>query len=59
MNILATIAVRPPVVMPDILKKAPEAIKGIFASGITTGGLTAIIANIFIRVKEDKEDETQ
>lgn len=40
--------------MPDILKTAPEAIKGIFASGITTGGLTAIIANIFIRVKEDK-----
>ena len=45
--------------MPDILKTAPEAIKGIFASGITTGGLTAIIANIFIRVKEDKEDKTQ
>ena len=45
--------------MPDILKTAPDAIKGIFASGITTGGLTAIIANIFIRVKEDKEDKTQ
>ena len=45
--------------MPDILKTAPDAIKGIFASGITTGGLTAIVANIFIRVKEDKEDKTQ
>ena len=45
--------------MPDILKTAPEAIKGIFASGITTGGLTAIMANIFIRVKEGKEDKTQ
>lgn len=39
--------------MPDILKNAPEAIKGIFSSGITTGGLAAIIANIVIRVKED------
>ena len=45
--------------MPDILKTAPDAIKGIFASGITTGGLTAIVANVFIRVKEDKEDKTQ
>ena len=40
--------------MPDILKTAPETIKGIFSSGITTGGLTAIFANIFIRVKEEK-----
>lgn len=39
--------------MPDILKSAPEAIKGIFSSGITTGGLTAIVANIVIRVKEE------
>lgn len=39
--------------MPDILNNAPEAIKGIFSSGITTGGLTAIIANIVIRVKEE------
>ena len=38
--------------MPDILKTAPEAIKGIFSSGITTGGLTAIIANVLIRVKD-------
>lgn len=41
--------------MPDILQTAPEAIKGIFSSGITTGGLTAIIANMVIRVKEDNE----
>lgn len=39
--------------MPDILNNAPEAIKGIFSSGITTGGLTAIVANIVIRVKEE------
>lgn len=39
--------------MPDILKHAPEAIKGIFSSGITTGGLAAIISNVVIRVKED------
>lgn len=41
--------------MPDILVNAPQAIKGIFASGITTGGLTAIIANVVIRVKEENE----
>ena len=40
--------------MPDILNTAPEAVKGIFSSGITTGGLAAIIANVLIRVKEDK-----
>lgn len=45
--------------MPDILKTAPEAIKGIFSSGITTGGLTAIIANVLIRVKEDQVDKTE
>lgn len=39
--------------MPDILKHAPEAIKGIFSSGITTGGLAAIVSNVVIRVKED------
>ena len=38
--------------MPDVLQQAPEAIRSIFSSGITTGGLTAIIANIVIRVKE-------
>ena len=34
----------------------PEALKGIFSSGITTGGLTAIVANLLIRVKEDKTE---
>lgn len=38
---------------PEILQYAPEAIKGIFSSGITTGGVAAIIANMVIRVKED------
>ena len=42
--------------MPDILNTAPEAVKGIFSSGITTGGLAAIIANVLIRVKEDKTE---
>ena len=41
--------------MPDVLQQAPEAIRSIFSSGITTGGLTAIIANIVIRVKEGKD----
>ena len=43
--------------MPDILKAAPDAIKGIFASGITTGGLAAILSNMLIRVKDDKVEE--
>lgn len=42
--------------MPDILNTAPQAIKGIFSSGITTGGLTAIMANVLIQVKEDKTE---
>ena len=42
--------------MPDILSKAPEAVRAIFASGITTGGLTAILANIFIHIKDDKTE---
>lgn len=41
--------------MPDVLKQAPEAIRSIFSSGITTGGVTAIIANMVIRVKEEQE----
>ncbi len=39
--------------MPDILNAAPDAIKGIFSSGITTGGLVAILSNLLIHVKED------
>lgn len=39
--------------MPDILNAAPDAVKGIFSSGITTGGLVAILSNLLIHVKED------
>ncbi|WP_077195467.1 nucleobase:cation symporter-2 family protein [Prevotella ihumii] len=38
--------------VPDIMKKMPEIIQNIFSSGITMGGLTAILANAFIRIKE-------
>ena len=38
--------------VPEILCAMPETIKNIFSSGITTGGLTAIIANATIRMKE-------
>ena len=38
--------------VPGILDKMPDIIKNIFSSGITTGGLTAILANSFIRIKE-------
>lgn len=38
--------------VPDIFMQAPGWVKGIFSSGITTGGLTAIITNAVIRIKE-------
>ena len=38
--------------VPEILCQLPDSIKSIFSSGITTGGLTAILANILIRIKE-------
>ena len=38
--------------VPEILTQLPETIKNIFSSGITTGGLTAILANALIRIKE-------
>lgn len=38
--------------IPDVLSQAPEAIKSIFSSGITTGGVAAIISNAVIRVKD-------
>ena len=42
--------------MPGVCIAAPQVIRGIFSSGITTGGLTAILANLFIRVKEDQTE---
>ena len=38
--------------VPDILNQLPETLRGIFSSGITTGGLAAILSNILIQVKE-------
>lgn len=35
--------------VPDIIKALPEGVRGIFASGISTGGLVAIIANAVFR----------
>ena len=37
--------------VPDILCQLPETLRTIFSSGITTGGLTAILANLLIRIK--------
>ncbi|PDP49982.1 nucleobase:cation symporter-2 family protein [Porphyromonas gingivalis] len=37
--------------MPDILRNIPLDLRGIFSSGITTGGLAAIISNMLIRGK--------
>lgn len=39
--------------VPDILKQFPEVIRNIFTSGITTGGVAAILANMLIQIKED------
>lgn len=38
--------------VPDILCQLPDTLRNIFSSGITTGGLTAILANLLIRIKE-------
>lgn len=38
--------------VPDILSQLPDTLRSIFASGITTGGVTAILANALIRIKE-------
>lgn len=39
--------------VPEILSQLPETLKSIFSSGITTGGLTAIITNALIHIKEE------
>lgn len=38
--------------VPEILSQLPETMRKIFSSGITTGGLAAIISNLVIRIKE-------
>ena len=40
--------------VPDILKQCPEVIRNIFTSGITTGGVAAILSNMLIQIKEEK-----
>ncbi len=41
--------------VPDILCQMPQSIKEIFSSGITTGSCAAILSNMFIRIKKDKQ----
>lgn len=38
--------------VPEILCQLPDSLKNIFSSGITTGGVTAILANALIRIEE-------
>lgn len=38
--------------VPEILSKMPDVIQSIFRSGITTGGLAAMVSNALIRIKE-------
>lgn len=40
---------------PDILNFLPAGAKSLFSSGITTGGIIAILSNALIRIKETKE----
>lgn len=39
--------------VPEILSQLPETIRSIFSSGITTGGIVAILTNALIQIKED------
>lgn len=39
--------------VPEILSQLPETLRNIFSSGITTGGVIAILANALIQIKED------
>ena len=38
--------------VPEVLDKLSITVRNIFSSGITTGGLTAILSNLLIRIKE-------
>lgn len=39
--------------VPEILTQLPETLRNIFSSGITTGGVMAILTNALIQIKED------
>ena len=39
--------------VPEILAQLPETVRNIFSSGITTGGVAAILSNALIRIKEE------
>ncbi|MBQ8770659.1 MAG: purine permease [Bacteroides sp.] len=39
--------------VPEILSQLPETVRNIFSSGITTGGVMAILTNALIQIKED------
>jgi xanthine permease XanP len=39
--------------VPEILSQLPETLRNIFSSGITTGGVMAILTNALIHIKED------
>lgn len=43
--------------MPEILNGMPEELRNIMSSGITTGGVLAILSNLLIRVKSEVSEE--
>lgn len=43
--------------MPEILSGLPAELRSIMSSGITTGGVVAILSNLLIRIKDDDPQE--
>ena len=43
--------------MPDVLRQMPDSVRTVFSSGITTGGLVAILLNIALNIKELKPNK--
>ena len=43
---------------PDVLKPLPDTIELVFSSGITSGGLTALVLNILLPKKQDATQKT-
>ena len=43
--------------MPDVLRQMPDSVRTIFSSGITTGGLVAILLNAALHIKELKPNK--
>lgn len=45
--------------MPDVLRQMPQSVQTVFSSGITTGGVVAIISNIVLNAKDIFTKQTE